>query len=144
MCQNKNMEVMYRLKANQRLLLDEQELVWVVQTGSIAVFATKVSSEMPEGDDSEGMGKEGDTLCVKPEAYRLTEVAANEHRRYLFSVGTIEALFGAATNNPESLSLVAVAIEATELSQIDIADLVRLVETGSTEAIASLFSFIRE
>ncbi|MEH2461467.1 ABC transporter transmembrane domain-containing protein [Nostoc sp.] len=51
-------------------------------------------------------------------------------------------LFGAATNNLESLSLVAVPIEATELSQISIADLVRLMETGSAEAIVLLQGWV--
>ncbi|NMG22497.1 NHLP bacteriocin export ABC transporter permease/ATPase subunit [Brasilonema bromeliae] len=119
------MEVLYRLKANERLLLDDQEKVWVVQTGSVAVFATKVNNEMPVGD----------TQSVKPPAYRLTEATQNEHRRYLFSVGAGAALFGAATKIGESLSLVAVAIEATELSQISIADLVSLVATGEAEAM---------
>ncbi len=119
------MEVLYRLKENERLVLDGPEKVWVVNSGYVSLFATKVSGEMPFSD----------TLCVKPLAHRHTEVAANEHRRYLFSVGTFEALFGAATNNPESL-IVAVAIEATELSQISIADFVSLVATGEAEAIA--------
>jgi NHLM bacteriocin system ABC transporter ATP-binding protein len=111
------MEVLYRLKANERLLLDDPELVWVVKSGSLALFATKVKDEMPVGD-------------------RLTEAAQNEHRRYLFNVCTLEALFGAATNNPESLSLVAVAIEATELSQISIADLAASsVPSGETGAM---------
>lgn len=110
------MEVLYRLKANERLLLDDQELVWVVLSGSLSLFATKVKDEMPVGD-------------------RLTQAAQNEHRRYLFNVGVGEALFGAATKIGESLSLVAVAIEATELSQISIADLVKLVATGEAEAM---------
>jgi NHLM bacteriocin system ABC transporter ATP-binding protein len=111
------MEVLYRLKANERLLLDDQELVWVVKSGSLSLFATKVKDEMPVGD-------------------RRKEAAANEQRRYLFNVGALEALFGAATNNPESLSLVAVAIEATELSQISIADLAASsVPSGETGAI---------
>ncbi|NMG06393.1 NHLP bacteriocin export ABC transporter permease/ATPase subunit [Brasilonema sp. UFV-L1] len=131
------------MKANERLLLDDSEKVWIVQTGSIAVFATKVKDEMSEGDDPKGMGEKGDTQkSVKPPAYRFTEAAQNEHRRYLFSVSPGAALFGAATKIGESLSLVAVAIEATELSQISIADLVRLVTTGEAEAIALLQGWI--
>ncbi|MUG99341.1 ATP-binding cassette domain-containing protein [Scytonema sp. UIC 10036] len=138
----KYMEVLYRLKANERLLLDDPEKVWVVQTGSIAVFVTKVTSQMPEGDDPKGMGEKGSWLDVKPRADRLTEAAENEHLRYLFSVGALEALFDAATSHPESLSLVAVAISATELSQISIPDLVSLVATGSAEAIALLRGWV--
>ncbi|MBW4627829.1 MAG: NHLP bacteriocin export ABC transporter permease/ATPase subunit [Brasilonema octagenarum HA4186-MV1] len=131
------MEVLYRLKANERLLLNDQELVWVVQTGSLTVFATKVFDEMSEGDDPKGMGEKGNTQSLKPLAYRLTEADQNEHRRYLFSVSAGEALFGAATNNSESLSLVAIAIEATELSQISIADLVASgAVAGETGAIS--------
>ncbi|MEH2165195.1 MAG: NHLP bacteriocin export ABC transporter permease/ATPase subunit [Nostoc sp.] len=118
------MEVLYRLKANERLLLDDPEKVWVVKSGSISLFATKVKDEMPVGD-------------------RPKEAAQNEHRRYLFNVGAFEALFGAATSNPESLSLAAVAISATELSQISIADLAASsAPSGETGAIALLQGWV--
>ena len=111
------MEVLYRLKGNERLLLNDPEKIWVVKSGQVSLFATKVKDEMPL-------------------ASHLSEAAPKEHRRYLFSVGAFEALFSAATKIGESLSLVAVAIEATELSQISIADLVRLMTTGEAEALS--------
>jgi len=36
------MEVLYRLKANEPLQLDDQELVWIVRSGSLALFTKKV------------------------------------------------------------------------------------------------------
>ncbi|KAB8334735.1 NHLP bacteriocin export ABC transporter permease/ATPase subunit [Scytonema tolypothrichoides VB-61278] len=112
------------MKGNERLLLNDPEKVWVVVSGHVSLFATKVSDEMPEAvKRSSAVGN------------RLTQADQNEHRRYLFSVGARTALFGAATKIGESLSLVAVAIEATELSQISIADLVRRVATGEAEVM---------
>ena len=60
------MEILYRLKGNEPLLLEDIKKVWVVQTGSVAIFATQVKEETPIGE-----------------------------RRYLFTVGEQEALFGA-------------------------------------------------
>ncbi|OKH53351.1 NHLP bacteriocin export ABC transporter permease/ATPase subunit [Calothrix sp. HK-06] len=129
------MEVIYRLKANEQLLLDDPDKVWVVQTGSFAVFAIKVSNEVIDGDNSKGTEEEGGMLDVEPAVVSQREVPLHEYRRYLFNVGAGAGLFGAAINNPESLSLVAVAIKATKVSQISIADLVSLAATGSAEAI---------
>ncbi|BAZ26271.1 cyclic nucleotide-regulated ABC bacteriocin/lantibiotic exporter [Kalymmatonema gypsitolerans NIES-4073] len=111
------MEVLYRLKANEPLLLDDPEKVWIVQSGKSALFTTKVKEKMPEG-------------------------GALPNRHYLFSVGALEALFGAAVDNQKSLGLAAIAIEATELSQISITDLAAQVAAGEASAIALLEGWV--
>lgn len=116
------MEILYRLKGNEPLLLSDKRKVWVVQTGSIAVFATKVKDGIQLGD-----------------------------RRYLFGVEPGEALFGAALWGEEenypipianSFGLLAVAIEQTELSEISITDLVELVAAGDRKAIARVETWL--
>ena len=87
------------------------------------------------------MGEKDASRIVEPPVVSQKEVTANERRRYLFSADVQEGLFGAAAN-PESLSLVAVAIEATELSQISITDLVSQQAAGSAEAIALLQGWV--
>ncbi|MEH2358188.1 hypothetical protein [Nostoc sp.] len=74
------------------------------------MFATEVKDEKPVGDV---LRQAAPRLSAKPGVKR--------HYRYLFSVEALEALFGATPDNPKSF--LAVAIEATELSQITIADL---------------------
>ncbi len=126
-----SMEILYRIKRNESLVLDDPEKVWVIQTGDVSLFTTKVKNITLHGDE----------LGAQPEAESLTAPTLKHDRRYLFSVGALEALFGAATNHPDSL-IVAVAIDATELSQISIADLVRLVATRETRAIALVNGWI--
>ncbi|NET54292.1 MAG: NHLP bacteriocin export ABC transporter permease/ATPase subunit, partial [Merismopedia sp. SIO2A8] len=55
----------YHIQGNQPLLLDNPQNIWVVVSGFISVFATKINQKQPEGN-----------------------------RRYLFSVRPGEALFG--------------------------------------------------
>ena len=133
------MEILYRLKGNEPLLLDDILKVWVVQTGSVAIFATQVK-------DSTAVGE----------------------RRYLFTVGEGEALFGAALFGegesgdkgesgdlqqenslvplPEpttnSLGLLAVALLETSISQISITELVELVAAGDEIAIKRVETWI--
>jgi len=125
------MEVLYRLKANEPLLLDDQELVWIVRSGSLALFTKKVKGML-----------EGDQLRVKcPLGDRPSDHSTLPNRHYLFSVGTGEALFG-AVDHQKSLGLAAVAIEATELSQISITDLAAQVAAGEASAIALLEGWV--
>ena len=55
-----------RIRGNEPLLLDDTATVWVIESGTLAVFATEVEADEPVG-----------------------------HRHYLFSVSAGEALFGA-------------------------------------------------
>jgi NHLM bacteriocin system ABC transporter ATP-binding protein len=89
------MELIYRIKGNEQLLLDDPEKIWIVQNGSFAVFATSSPDNSPS-----------DNLIPN-------------YRRYLFSVEAGEALFGFS---PNIIGLLAVAIEPSELSQQNLAN----------------------
>lgn len=92
------MELIYRLKGNEQLLLDNSENVWILEKGSVAVFATYLQGN-----------------------YQANSLKPANYRRYLFSVEAGEALFGFS---PDIISLLAVAIEPSELSQQNLADLI--------------------
>ena len=98
------MDILYCLKGNEPLLLDDRQNIWIIKSGNIALLATKVKNSLVTGD-----------------------------RQYLFDVGAGEALFGAALG--EEWGLLAVAIEPTELYQINTADLVAQVTVGEENAI---------
>ena len=114
------MEAIYNLKENEVLLLNDPEKVWIVQAGALSIFVTQVLDGMPVSEERQIVFD----------------------RRSLFNVGTVEALFGAASEAQESLSLVAVAIEATELSQITMVDLVAQIAKPSASAIALVESWL--
>ncbi|MBW4576244.1 MAG: NHLP bacteriocin export ABC transporter permease/ATPase subunit [Aphanothece sp. CMT-3BRIN-NPC111] len=78
------------IKGNQPLLLDDPQTAWAIQSGSIALFAVTVKDGIPEGA-----------------------------RRYLFSAGVGEALFGVAANDDgKPYKILAVPIEETELLKL--------------------------
>jgi NHLM bacteriocin system ABC transporter ATP-binding protein len=97
-----------KLQGNVPLLLNNPNVIWIVQTGTIALFAVKTVNGIPEGE-----------------------------RRYLFDVNTGEALFGLSSNHaaldlPE-LSVIAVAVEPSELieqsvSNLTVSHLISLVD----------------
>jgi NHLM bacteriocin system ABC transporter ATP-binding protein len=104
---------LYSLKGNTPLLLQDQQLVWTIQSGSLALFATLT--------DAQGHFK--------------------GNRRYLFTAQAGEILFGISptpTSNPaEFRSILAVALEETELKAIaatDFADRGTVTETDALEA----------
>ena len=66
MLELKPVKELRHIKGNEPLLLDDPQQVWVVQSGTLALFATKVEAGEPKGN-----------------------------RRYLFSVSAGEAMFGA-------------------------------------------------
>ncbi|ARV62940.1 NHLP bacteriocin export ABC transporter permease/ATPase subunit [Nostocales cyanobacterium HT-58-2] len=77
----------YRFKGNEPLLLDDPQTVWVVQSGSMSLFAITVNNGNPEGK-----------------------------RRYLFSIKSAEAMFSTAPEfQSEQLQILAVSLEETEL-----------------------------
>lgn len=123
-----------RIKGNEPILLDDTETVWVVQSGSLVLFATQVEAKQPKG-----------------------------HRQYLFSVSAGEALFGTALSssstadassrrvpqarlaNPsltEQRCIMAVAVEETELLRLSLSDLTAQVAAANPEAIALLEGWI--
>lgn len=107
---------LYSLEANQPVLLNDPKTVWVVQSGTLAVFAA------------------------------IKNRTVEEHRRYLFHVSAGEGLFGAAllpeVVAPSQWGFVAVAIEPTQLSQISTVDLMRKVAVADPQAIALLEGWV--
>ncbi|BAY64338.1 ABC transporter-related protein [Calothrix brevissima NIES-22] len=80
----------YIFKNNDPLLLDNPETIWLVKSGSLAIFAINVQHGIPKG-----------------------------RRRYLFSVKAGAAMFSAQLNSPNGhYQILAVALEETELLQI--------------------------
>ena len=88
MDRTENQHLQLIIKGNQPLLLDEPQKVWLIESGSIALFAVKIKDGVPDGS-----------------------------RRYLFSLEAEEALFGMAAN-PESYNLLAVSLETAIVRQL--------------------------
>ncbi|HEY9619166.1 MAG TPA: NHLP bacteriocin export ABC transporter permease/ATPase subunit [Crinalium sp.] len=84
---------MMQIRGNQPLLLNNSHVMWVVQSGALAVFAIRVQNGVVEGD-----------------------------RRYLFTVYPGEALFGVDRDLSEQAGLIAVALEPAEVLSSDLKD----------------------
>lgn len=101
------------VKGNEPLLLNDPQMIWLVKSGSLVLHSILVENEELKGN-----------------------------RRFLFNVGAGEALFGASlapsVNNNAQRSILAVALETTELQPITWEDLLELVKEGNGEAIAVL------
>ncbi|NEO48978.1 MAG: ATP-binding cassette domain-containing protein, partial [Moorea sp. SIO4A3] len=78
------------VKGNRPLVLDDLQKLWLIKSGSIAIFAVERNDGVLEG-----------------------------RRRYLFSLGVGEALFGMGANAQDKpYTMVAVAIEETTVCQL--------------------------
>jgi NHLM bacteriocin system ABC transporter ATP-binding protein len=99
------------VKGNEPLLLNDPQKIWVVKSGSLVLHSILVENEELKGN-----------------------------RRFLFNVGAGEALFGASlapsAKRNEQRSILAVALEETELQPLTFEDLVELIKKGNLEAIA--------
>ncbi|MBD2462684.1 NHLP bacteriocin export ABC transporter permease/ATPase subunit [Oscillatoria sp. FACHB-1407] len=85
---------LHAMKGNEILVLNDPQQIWIVEFGSLAVFAVPFEEGHPEGE-----------------------------RRHLFNVTVGQAMFGAATPPTEgALGLIAVALEPTELSPLPLSD----------------------
>ena len=118
---------LHNFKGNQPLLLDNPQKVWVVESGTMAIFVTKVVAGEAIGD-----------------------------RRYLFSVCAGEALFGVPLWREETpknaefdrnyqsfnYGILAVAIQESVVLEIDFADLFAQIAAGDTKAILLLEGWI--
>ncbi|OKH33023.1 NHLP bacteriocin export ABC transporter permease/ATPase subunit [[Phormidium ambiguum] IAM M-71] len=118
---------LHNLKGNQPLLLDNPQKVWVVKSGTIAIFLTKVVAGEPIGD-----------------------------RHYLCSINPGEALFGIAlwgeeplknvklNENYESFNygILAVTIQESEVLELDFVDLIAEIAVINKAAILLLESWI--
>ncbi|MGA9380193.1 MAG: NHLP bacteriocin export ABC transporter permease/ATPase subunit [Phormidium sp.] len=118
---------LHNFKGNQPLLLDNTQRVWVVESGTMAIFVTKVVAGEAIGD-----------------------------RHYLFSISVGEAFFGVplwGEETPENVEfdknyqsfnygILAVAIQESVVLELDFADLFAQIATGDTEAILLLEGWI--
>lgn len=103
---------LYSFQANEPLLLNDPETFWIVQSGTLAVFATRVKNSLPK-----------------------------EHRRYLFHVNAGEALLPEVIAQSQ-WSFVAIAIEPTQLCQMSIVDLVKRIGVADLQSIELLEGWI--
>ncbi|NEO46794.1 MAG: hypothetical protein F6K55_22815, partial [Moorea sp. SIO4A3] len=83
-----------KIQGNQPLLINNPEIVWVVVSGQVSVFATEMKNNEPDGN-----------------------------RHYLFTVEKGQGLFGHCSDS-SGQALLAVAIEGAELESVAIQDLV--------------------
>ena len=80
----------YLFRSNEPLILDNPETIWLVKSGSLALFAINIQHGVPKG-----------------------------RRRYLFSVKAGEAMFGAKPISTDgNYQILAVSLETTELLQL--------------------------
>ncbi|MBE8991859.1 NHLP bacteriocin export ABC transporter permease/ATPase subunit [Nostoc sp. LEGE 12450] len=98
----------YIVNGNEPILLDDPSRVWVIQSGSMALFAVTVKDNVIEG-----------------------------MRRYLCSISQGEALFGTAANSAnQQRQILAVPIGETELLQVHKECYCELIASGDGKAIA--------
>jgi len=96
----------YRFKGNEPILLNDPQTVWVVLSGSLALFAIAVKNGIPEGK-----------------------------RRYLFSTIAGEAMFSTAPDPQGKLhQILAVSIEETVLLRVSIADFEQFITEVNDKA----------
>jgi NHLM bacteriocin system ABC transporter ATP-binding protein len=81
------------IRGNEPIVLDDPKTIWLVEAGTVAVFALPMS-----------------------------QTAASGGRRFLFSAESGEALFGSAPASDDNYQLLAVAIGEAEVRQLDWAD----------------------
>ena len=100
----------YQLKANTPILLNDPQSFWVVQSGSIAIFAVKVDRGAIAGT-----------------------------RRYLYSCNSQEAMFGSVAHSANSdgisYQLLAIPIGKTELRKISGADFQELFAYDKSQVL---------
>jgi len=99
-----------RIPGNNPLLLSDPGVVWIVRSGSMALFAVAVERGEPAGT-----------------------------RRHLFTVSSGDGLFGVPAGSERCRALLAVSLEETELVRVEAHGLARLAGSGESRA-AELFS----
>ncbi|MDZ8092420.1 MAG: NHLP bacteriocin export ABC transporter permease/ATPase subunit [Nostoc sp. DedQUE05] len=102
----------YSFQANEPLLLNDPETFWILQSGTLAVFATRVKNSLPK-----------------------------EHRRYLFHVNAGEVLLPEVIAQSQ-WNFVAIAIESTQLCQMSMVDLVKEIAAADSQSIEFLEGWV--
>ncbi len=107
---------LYTLKGNEPILLDDPQTIWVVQSGSVALFAVTIKNGITEGT-----------------------------RRYLFTSNPEEALFGTAPDSiDQHRQLLAVPMGETELLKVDREDFEELVVDGDTRIVSLVEGWVEQ
>ncbi|MDB9513476.1 NHLP bacteriocin export ABC transporter permease/ATPase subunit [Kamptonema animale CS-326] len=88
------------VKGNDPLVLDNSNIVWLIQSGTLAIFAVTVVDKVPTGA-----------------------------RRYLFSVCAGNALFGVVKAGETPYQIIAVAVEEATLIESSMTEIVQLAES---------------
>ncbi|MEH1898413.1 MAG: NHLP bacteriocin export ABC transporter permease/ATPase subunit [Nostoc sp.] len=106
----------YQFKGNEPIILNDPETIWVVKSGSLAVFAIPMKEGIAEGS-----------------------------RRYLFTTRTRQAMFGIVSDSlPMPYQLLAVSIEETELLKVSIKDFQKFLADGNDEALTLIEGWIEQ
>ncbi|MGJ5673968.1 MAG: NHLP bacteriocin export ABC transporter permease/ATPase subunit [Nostochopsis sp.] len=106
----------YILKGNQPILLNDPETVWLIKSGSMALFAIAVKDGVPEGS-----------------------------RRYLLTMGDGEAMFSTIpSQDHEQRQILAVSMEETELLKMSKADFNRLIANNNDEAVSLVEGWVNQ
>lgn len=92
------------VKGNDPLVLDNSNIVWLIQSGTLAIFAITVLDGVPTGA-----------------------------RRYLFSVCAGNALFGVVKAGGTPYQIIAVAVEEATLIQSSMSEIIKLAESQVDE-----------
>lgn len=106
----------YQFKGNEPIILNDPETIWVVKSGSLAVFAVPMKAGIAEGS-----------------------------RRYLFTTRMRQAMFGIVSDSlPMPYQLLAVSIEETELLKVSIKDFQKFLAEGNGEALTLVEGWIEQ
>jgi hypothetical protein len=97
----------YKVKGNEPILLDDWQTVWLVESGSVALFAVTVNNGVIEGS-----------------------------RRYLFGAGSGNALFGTANSGDSRWQILAVPVGETQLLKVNQSCFQDLVASGDNRVVA--------
>ncbi|MEH1945840.1 MAG: NHLP bacteriocin export ABC transporter permease/ATPase subunit [Nostoc sp.] len=107
---------LYSLKGNEPILLDDPQTIWMVQSGSVALFAVTIKNDITEGT-----------------------------RRYLFTSNPEEALFGTVSDCiHQHRQLLAVPMGETELLKVDREYFEELVVDGDTRIVALVEGWVEQ
>lgn len=102
-----------RFRSNESLLLDDPQVIWMVESGSLALFSVTVENGIPQGS-----------------------------RRYHCNLEPGEAMFSLAPI-PEGKQLLAVSVQETELLRVSQAEFEQFMTIANTEAIALIEQWIQ-
>ncbi len=106
----------YILKGNQPILLNDPQTVWLIKSGSMALFAIAVQDGVPEGS-----------------------------RRYLLTLGDGEAMFSTIpSQDQEQRQILALSMEETELLKMSKADFNRLIANSNDEAVSLVEGWVNQ